>query len=447
MTLGFLGGTIAERYGLILRQNWESDLEQAVEIFRRRAGMSAAAFIEQAAGTPELLRDLAGHLTVDESYFLRDPQHFEVALEHIERRLSPKSSAPSFVAWSVGCSRGEEPYSLAAMVAERLAWARAGVRIMASDLRREAIAAAQGGSFSDWSFRGAPEWLRARYFQKVADRWVLDESLRGSVKFVHLAISEHLPLIEPRSVDLVLFRNVAIYLSKTALERLYLGLSRVLREDGLLITGPSDPLPTQTLFAPAGNSVASIFRLRDARAPFEAPNLAQGSRFCPCETELPSQSCSPLLEARDPSAGWSGSPQLPTSPCSDAKSLFAEATRLGDEGKCDLALASAGQVIAAAPQWKAGYLLRGTLLLAESRAEEAAADLRRAVFLAPEDPAARYLYATALRAAGLDSQCLSEVRELVSRLEGVPREIVLEDGHATTGHLLNAAKLLMGDDA
>ncbi|MBI5546309.1 MAG: hypothetical protein HY901_20675 [Deltaproteobacteria bacterium] len=429
MTLGAIEEAIAGRYGLQPRPSAGATLARASEELAQRLALPLPALLERAERDPELLRHLAGALTVDESYFLRQPEQFELVLARIGREPAAVIGRPVTI-WSAGCSHGEEPYTVAILVAERLPWARPFVRIVANDLSREAISLARQGRFGDWSMRGVPEWFRSRYFQRRDRAWHLDPLVRSAVKFEHLAILEHAATLADRSVDVVLFRNVAIYLEKPALERVYGAFARVLANDGLLVLGASDPPPSRELFALRGEPAGSSYVRRSA-------TLGSSPR-------APATTASPAPDFGAAMAPRGAAPPSPRQEKPDVQARYRRAVELGNQnGSSPLALEEASFVVEAAPEWSAGYALRATLLLAASRHREAVADLRRAVYLAPEDLPVRFLYATALRAAGLGEQARAEAQELLARLEKGPSGRVLEDGRTTAAELVGAARELL----
>ena len=420
--------TIAGSYGLKVREERSADLERAATELAARRGLLLQDLGERAGSEPELLRELAGQLTVGESCFLRHSEHFEAVLAHLSRRLAETPDGPPLTVWSAGCSRGEEPYSLAALLGERLGWAQGRVRILASDLCSAAIATARSGVYGDGSLRGVSDAFRARHFRAHPEGWEISESLRRQVQFDHLSIPEHLQRFGPGSIEVVLFRNVGLYLRSPALRKIHQGFARVLAPDGLLVLGPSDPAPARELFGLQPDA-GSVYRPRRGAPARPLEPLAAPARF-PDSPPAPAR-----LSLVVPPAPARPEPARP-----EPAAVFAEAQRLGDTGSSQRALAAASRAIELAPARGAGYVLRGTLLLAEARHAEAVADLRRAVFLAPDDLLARFLYAQALRAAGLPSQGRAETRELLARLAARRPASLLSDGRTTVGELLAAAR-------
>ncbi|HEY3445667.1 MAG TPA: CheR family methyltransferase [Myxococcales bacterium] len=402
--LALLREAISRRYGLAPRPASEPALLGAAQALAERLGIPPETLVDRALRDPELLRALASRLTVDETYFLRQAEHFDLILSRLTDRPATLLSRPATL-WSAGCSRGEEPFSLAIVLAERAPWAVSCVRILATDLSAEAIRQARAARYSEWSMRVAPDWLRSGYFQPVdGGCWQLCDRIRGAVSFENLSIDEHLSRMPDQSVDVVLFRNVAIYLEPPALEQIYAGFARVLVEDGLLLIGASDPPPGQAFLSSGGGA----YHPRPRRRP------------------------APAAPARP-------------SPAS-VQELYQRAVQLGDRGSVDDALDLATRVIGAAPSWSAGYVLRANLLLACARHREATADLRHAVYLSPQELLPRFLCAAALRAAKQVRQAAAEARELVARLRRLPGTALLEDGRTTAAELLAGALDLLEDD-
>jgi chemotaxis protein methyltransferase CheR len=196
---------------------------------------------------PDLLQELAGQLTVGETYFFRGAAQIDalrkaVLPELVERR----SISRRLRMWSAGCSTGEEPYTLAMLVRDfvpRLSeW---NVQIVGTDISRAAVDAASKAEYPSWSFRGRVELARQRYFEPVGKAWRLVEPVRRMVQFacLNLAAAELVPPL--REVDLLLCRNVTIYFGPQTTQRLYQHLAAALAPGGWLVLGASDPAPEQ----------------------------------------------------------------------------------------------------------------------------------------------------------------------------------------------------------
>ena len=248
------------------------------------------------------LDELVIQLTVGETYFLRDPKHFEFVrreiLPDINRRRGPKHVVR---AWSAGCSTGEEPYSLAFMFEEEGLGERS--HILATDISRAALVSARAGRYRAWSLRHEGETLVGRYLRRVPDvefggdshHYVVAPRYRKRINFEYLNLRlDPFPSLETGTwgMDLILCRNVLIHLDREAIRHVTEHLPRALAAGGWLILGPSDPLLSdsrlETVTTPSG-----ILYRRRAESPFvleELPQLVQ-------EPEVPEESVEESVQA------------------------------------------------------------------------------------------------------------------------------------------------------
>ena len=106
------------------------------------------------------------------------------------------------------------------------------VRILASDINEEALQVARRAVYGRWSFRGEGFDPRVGFFSQTerADEYQLDSSVAQAVNFQHRALSTLLSELGPNALDVIFFRNVAIYFTDDALTQAYAGFARVLRE-------------------------------------------------------------------------------------------------------------------------------------------------------------------------------------------------------------------------
>jgi chemotaxis protein methyltransferase CheR len=183
-----------------------------------------------AAGTED---DRVDAVTVQESRFFRDPGHFALL-----RRRVLADPAPDVI-WSAGCGNGEEPWSLAMLLAEA---GLDGWRVLATDVSRAARDRTLAGRYGERELRGLSAARRARFLEPDGDGWRIVDSLRERV-----AVRPH-HLLDPPPREAgacrhVLWRNVLIYLLPEAAERALRGLRARMPDDGLLLLGAGEALP------------------------------------------------------------------------------------------------------------------------------------------------------------------------------------------------------------
>jgi chemotaxis protein methyltransferase CheR len=182
-------------------------------------------------------------ITVNESYFFRTPQHFAaLTRDLLDPLLAARQAAHRLGLWSAGCARGEEPGTLAMLLAEHPALAGWDWRILATDVDEEALAAARRGVYGARAVAQIPLALLARHFTNSGDRFELASTLRKRIDFRTLNLMDD-PLVAPGApFDVILLRNVLIYFRPEAQWRVACAVARHLAADGILILGPAETL-------------------------------------------------------------------------------------------------------------------------------------------------------------------------------------------------------------
>lgn len=185
---------------------------------------------------PALLASALNTLLIGVTEFFRDREVFarleqEVLPELLGRRQRLRIYAP-------GVSTGEELYSVAMLLAEARVLGRC--ELTGVDCRPHAIAQARRGVFSDGDLATVPPSWRERYFSPVHGGWQAIPHLRERMRW---ATADLFAFAPPLPADLILFRNVAIYLSAEHAERAWTLLARQLAPGGWLITGRADKPP------------------------------------------------------------------------------------------------------------------------------------------------------------------------------------------------------------
>ena len=199
------------------------------ELARAHGGLDG--LLRAAAARPEVAAQVAAAFTVGETWFQRIGAQLEALPELLAGRAHVR-------AWSAGCSTGEEAYALAA------AFTRQTVEVLGTDLNPESVRRAREGRYGAWSFRGVPPGQVRRSFEPRGDLFEVREELRGRVRF---AVHNLITPAPQRDLDVIACRNVTIYLTPAAAERVYTHLTRALAPGGVLLLAPSDPRPPAQL--------------------------------------------------------------------------------------------------------------------------------------------------------------------------------------------------------
>lgn len=196
-------------------------------------------------------------LTTNETYFFREPRHFDF----LRDRILPELKGRQIRVWSAACSSGEEPYSLAMLLADQLG--DSGWEVLASDLSSRVLERARRGHYSMERTQHIPKPYLRRFCLKgvgAQDGTLLvDRTLRRHVTFRQVNLNGPLPSVG--IFDVIFLRNVLIYFDLETKTRVVARLAKHLRPGGYLIVGHSESLS----HLPEGMFVVqpSVYRMRD----------------------------------------------------------------------------------------------------------------------------------------------------------------------------------------
>jgi len=258
------------------RPKWKT-LSKSIAAAARETGFIEPAEYAQkilhAPSPADLIEPLVGHLTVGETYFLRDKHMFQALQDHVIRGLidHPRRPEKSLRFWSAGCATGEEAYSIAILL-DRMGsrlnqW---GVHIFGTDMNRKFLKIAEQGIYSQWSMRETPESIIRTYFiPHPVNRFELIPRIREQVSFTRLNFADpdyRKPLGYPKPMDVIFCRNVLMYHDPMSRAHVINCLIDLLEENGWLITGPAESgFVTSAVLTPVRFSNATFFRKGPAR--------------------------------------------------------------------------------------------------------------------------------------------------------------------------------------
>ncbi|MBN1332992.1 MAG: protein-glutamate O-methyltransferase CheR [Synergistales bacterium] len=226
--------------------------KKVLERISIRGCTDLAGYISLLEVDPQEADSLAESLLIGHSSFFRDPLTFEYLGSQVltDMALSRGEKRNGFLnIWSCGCYTGEEPYSVALLVKELQdkGILKLKINIFGTDINREALEHARWGCYSSRSLENSRFGLVKRYFRHDGERYCLKEDIKGMVHF-----SEH-DLLSPdsrgpsgivfSSFDIILCRNVLLYMETEIRKRLFERLYENLVTGGYLILGNAETLP------------------------------------------------------------------------------------------------------------------------------------------------------------------------------------------------------------
>lgn len=241
-------GLVLQRLGLAFD---ETKVDQLADVLRGRiaahghtGGEPYLGRLARTGAAAEEWRLLAERLTVTETYFFRYWDHFRAFAEIVlPERLSAGGHEVRIL--SAGCASGEEAYSLAILVRDRLDQLAEAprIRITAIDINGAMIRKALRGHYSSWSLRDTPRELSDRNFRADGREFVLNEAVRSMVTFEERNLVEPDPVFwAPMRFDVVFCRNVTMYFATDVARLVVDRIARSLVPGGYLFLGHAETL-------------------------------------------------------------------------------------------------------------------------------------------------------------------------------------------------------------
>jgi chemotaxis protein methyltransferase CheR len=239
---------ISDYCGIFLGDEQQNELAKKVADRMERVGVfrypQYVALLSGEEGGPEELRRLSELITNNETYFFREPGHFQALRSFVIPELLRRKREKRIRIWSAGCSTGEEVYTLAMVLHEaRLVHGPFDARVIGTDIDRQALQAAQRGQYGRNSFRSIENHYLKTYFAASGpDRRKVDDRLRPLVQFEWHNLFDERGGNALRDIDVIFFRNVSIYFAREKIRLINERLSQILNDQGFLFLGSSETL-------------------------------------------------------------------------------------------------------------------------------------------------------------------------------------------------------------
>lgn len=236
---------IEARTGMTIGAARRTFLETSLGIRMREIGINDyETYYEQLMAGPVAEREwavLVDRLTVQETSFFRHPSSFALVRQHVSELLLTEPARKSLNLWSVGCSTGEEPYSLAMQTDAQIAELNRRVffGVTASDISLPTLARARTGIYGDRRLHNVPAAWKDKYFQKVENarkEWQVTDELKKRVAFVQVNIME-LDKAPMAGMDIIFCQNVLIYFRRFRKRDILTNLAVRLAPGGLMVLG------------------------------------------------------------------------------------------------------------------------------------------------------------------------------------------------------------------
>ncbi|MFA5961042.1 MAG: CheR family methyltransferase [Tatlockia sp.] len=279
-------------YGLVISNHLNERMENGIKNLLLAHNLTENRFVQALLDEQEeIINETLEVLTIQESYFFRDTVFFAYLKNRFFSQLIEKKrqeGVKEITIWSAGCAQGEEIYSIAIFLFEclpdRMQWK---INLLGTDISALALSNAQQGIFTQASLRSVSDAMKTRYFIQQNNRFILRSDIREMVTFSSFNLARP-SQIEYPTFDLILCRNVVIYLSNEAISTALHFFYEKLDAKGALFLGAADNIHgAQHQFTPYYVDEVYFFK---KEAPVKLPSLIPQVEKKPmpdaCESKL-----------------------------------------------------------------------------------------------------------------------------------------------------------------
>ncbi len=417
--LARLSALIETRTGLSHRTQMQEDLDGLMQSLAAGNYRGYLARLEAEPVTSPAWQELLRLLTVGETYFLRDQSHFHLLRTHILPQLIEKRRNKGQLTlniWSVGCASGEEPYSLAITLFERMPdLAQWRIHLHGTDINGHALEIARHGVYRKWAFRHTDIDFQQRYFDATPAGLQIKPFIRQMVTFRHANLLQGPPMPQ---MDLILCRNVLMYFASKYVYKAETMFYDTLTPDGWLLLGHAETLRHHrehwlTHLFPG----SPVYQKRP-------PNAIKSPGEIPVEEHVPTTVTTAVLPMRNRAAD-----------------LYEDALQAFKAGDADLAASLLNDLCHSDHATPAAGVLLARIHADQGRMDEAHYCLSRALKLDPLLADAHYLRALLYLESGDGETAMKSLRATLYCQRNHPlASFVTGNIHAQNGELTQAQR-------
>jgi chemotaxis protein methyltransferase CheR len=276
-----LAGLLEARTGQQLTMSRRWRIETALSSLLRERGIATLdelITILVMGKEPGLSNQVVEALLNNETYFFRDRTPFDILSRSALPTIAQRGGLNRRLRiWSAGCSTGQEVYSLAMMFAEdQAAWAGWTIDILGTEVSATVVDRARAGVYTQFEVhRGLGINQTIRWFEECDDGWRAVEAIRRPIRFQVHNILEQPP--HPGQFDIVLCRNVLLYLNAEKRRAAFDRLASAMAPDGWLMLGAGETVIGQTKSLKSDPQARGLYRLSEpAGAQLPRQRAAQG---------------------------------------------------------------------------------------------------------------------------------------------------------------------------
>lgn len=215
----------------------ERQMKRRIESLMNRKGYhNFEEYFQAMKKDNSLLRSFVSYLTINVSEFYRNPKQWEV----FENEMIPymeKEFGNRINIWSAACSTGDEPYTIAMLLAKYFPLNQ--IRIYATDIDEDVLMIAKEGFYLTRSLERLPKELLAKHFTKKENGYQINDDIKTCVEFrKHNLLEDRYPA----GMHMIVCRNVVIYFTDEAKDQVYKNFHNSLAKNGILFIGSTEQI-------------------------------------------------------------------------------------------------------------------------------------------------------------------------------------------------------------
>jgi chemotaxis protein methyltransferase CheR len=435
---------IEDRLALHYPSNRWNDLEHKITRAAEELGYTDGELFVRHMTSSVFTREqdeiLISHLTVNETYFWREPGSFDALVNSVLPGLiRSRHEEKRIRIWSAGCSTGEEPYSIAmalqTVVPQPTEW---NISILATDMNPQSLQTAAAGVYGERSFRRSPPWVKQRFFSNNGNgMFTILPAIQRMVHFTYLNLAEAgYPslLTGTNAMDIIFCRNVLIYFTERRCSQVVRGLFNTLVPGGHLIVSASElSLRSLSQFTPVNYPESVLYRKDTPNETLQQTVLVVEPLAAPQEISSPVDPVTHHPVEKVPAASRTVNKDIPR-PENDAAlhSVYDTAKELYRQGKYSHVV----EVLHEKQLTSDERILLIRTYANQGKLDDAAQLCTKAVAADKLNPGLHYLYATILQ----------EYHRLHEAVTSLQRALYLDPNFVLAQYSLGKIYLMLGNN-
>ncbi len=242
-SFGFVCDLVRRESAIVLAAGKEYLVEsRLLPLARAQGDPDIDTYVERARRQPggPVVREIVEALTTNETSWFRDREPYEALRTPVLPGLvAARTSTRRLRVWSAACSSGQEPYSIAMVLAEAVELTGWRLEVLGTDLSLEMVERCREGRYSQLEMnRGLPATHLVRHFERDGTAWRVNRNLAAMTTFRQLNLVRQFPPLP--AFDVVFLRNVLIYFDLPTKREVLARVRQVLAPDGVLYLGASE---------------------------------------------------------------------------------------------------------------------------------------------------------------------------------------------------------------